>query len=165
MMPLDATNNPFAVLTAVAAPAILTNACSVLALGTSNRIARVVDRTRVVVAQKLSLGPQAPGYDDYVRQLDKLRERAQLLIRALRLFYTALAMFAGTALIAIVGSVLVAFEATAAFHMAAIFGIIIGTVGVLAITVACAHMVRETRLAIHTLTDEHAAALASAKAG
>ena len=43
-----AGGNPFAVLTAVVAPAILTNACSVLALGTSNRLARVVDRTRVV---------------------------------------------------------------------------------------------------------------------
>jgi len=45
-----AGNNPFGVLTSVVAPAILTNACSVLALGTSNRLARVVDRTRVVAA-------------------------------------------------------------------------------------------------------------------
>ena len=45
-------NNPFAVLTAVVAPAILTNASSVLALGISNHLARVVDRTRVVYAQR-----------------------------------------------------------------------------------------------------------------
>ncbi len=45
---LSLNDNPFAVLTAVVAPAILTNACSVLCLGTSSRIARVVDRTRVV---------------------------------------------------------------------------------------------------------------------
>ena len=37
--------SPFAVLTAIVGPAILTNASSVLCLGTSNRIARVVDRT------------------------------------------------------------------------------------------------------------------------
>jgi hypothetical protein len=30
-------DNPFAVLTTVAAPAVLTNTCSVLCLGTSNR--------------------------------------------------------------------------------------------------------------------------------
>jgi len=47
--------NPFAVLTAVVAPAILTNACSVLALGTSNRLARVVDRTRVVARELAAL--------------------------------------------------------------------------------------------------------------
>ena len=44
-------SNPFGVLTSVVAPAILTNACSVLALGTSNRLARVVDRTRVVAGE------------------------------------------------------------------------------------------------------------------
>ena len=48
MADLNFADNPFAVLTAIVAPAILTNACSVLSLGTSNRIARVVDRTRVV---------------------------------------------------------------------------------------------------------------------
>ena len=36
--------NPFAVLTFIAAPAILTNASSVMALGTSNRFARAIDR-------------------------------------------------------------------------------------------------------------------------
>jgi hypothetical protein len=35
-------SNPFASLSAIAGPAILTNACSVLALGTSNRLGRVV---------------------------------------------------------------------------------------------------------------------------
>jgi hypothetical protein len=38
-------NNPFAMLTAIVAPAIMTNASSVLALGTSNRLARVIDHT------------------------------------------------------------------------------------------------------------------------
>ena len=51
--------NPFAVLTAVVAPAILTNACSVLALGTSNRLGRVVDRTRVVARELAGLEPGA----------------------------------------------------------------------------------------------------------
>ena len=49
--------NPFAVLTAIVAPAILTNASSVLALATSNRLARVVDRTRIVAAQMASFEP------------------------------------------------------------------------------------------------------------
>ena len=45
------SDNPFAALTIVVAPAILTNASSVLCLGTANRLARVVDRTRVVSAE------------------------------------------------------------------------------------------------------------------
>lgn len=42
--------NPFAVLTAIVAPAILTNASSVLALATSNRLARVVVSTHFSLA-------------------------------------------------------------------------------------------------------------------
>ncbi len=47
-MPLE---NPFAILTFIAAPAILTNASSVLALQTSNRFARNVDRMRAIIKQ------------------------------------------------------------------------------------------------------------------
>ena len=43
--------SPFAALTIIVAPAILTNAASVLSLGTGNRIARVVDRTRILAAE------------------------------------------------------------------------------------------------------------------
>ncbi len=43
--------NPFAALTFIAAPALLTNASSLLLLGTTNRLARAVDRVRAVVAQ------------------------------------------------------------------------------------------------------------------
>jgi hypothetical protein len=38
------TNNPFAVLTFIAAPALLTNATSVLAMSTINRMLRTRDR-------------------------------------------------------------------------------------------------------------------------
>src|SRR5690348_12426573 len=67
--------NPFAVLTAVVAPAILTNACSVLSLGTANRMARVVDRTRVVIAARAALAAGSPDYREYSRQLDRLALR------------------------------------------------------------------------------------------
>src|ERR1051325_8333934 len=53
------SENPFAALTIVAAPAILTNASSVLCLGTANRLARVVDRTRVVSAELAHVAPNA----------------------------------------------------------------------------------------------------------
>ena len=51
------SDNPFAALTIVVAPAILTNASSVLCLGTANRLARVVDRTRVVSAELANAAP------------------------------------------------------------------------------------------------------------
>jgi hypothetical protein len=49
------TENPYTVLTLIAAPAVFTNAASVLTLGTGNRLARVVNRTRVI-AQELQRG-------------------------------------------------------------------------------------------------------------
>ncbi|OLB85364.1 MAG: hypothetical protein AUI17_05955 [Acidobacteriales bacterium 13_2_20CM_2_55_5] len=94
-----AGNNPFGVLTSVVAPAILTNACSVLALGTSNRLARVVDRTRVVAAELAGFEPGTSNYKDSFMQLDRLQVRAQLLLRALRLFYASIGLFAAAALV------------------------------------------------------------------
>jgi hypothetical protein len=89
--------NPFAVLTAVVAPAILTNASSVLCLGTGNRIARVVDRTRVITAEMSALEPGTPDYHVRLTQLERLKVRAQLLYRALRILYASLGSFAAAA--------------------------------------------------------------------
>jgi hypothetical protein len=41
---MDPPANPFAALSLIVAPAILTNASAVLAMSTSNRLARAVDR-------------------------------------------------------------------------------------------------------------------------
>src|SRR5258706_2854281 len=108
--------NPFAVLTAVVAPAILTNACSVLSLGTANRIARVVDRTRVVIAARAAFPSESRDYQEYTRQLERLAMRGKLLLNALRIFYASLGAFAATALVAVVGSALSAYDFQVAFH-------------------------------------------------
>ena len=59
------SDSPFAVLTLIAAPAVFTNASSVLALGTGNRLARVVDRTRMLV-KDLHGAEIDPRYADVV---------------------------------------------------------------------------------------------------
>ena len=43
--------NPFAALSLIVAPAILTNASSILAMSTSNRLARAADRARELAKQ------------------------------------------------------------------------------------------------------------------
>jgi hypothetical protein len=93
--------NPFAVLTAVVAPAILTNASSILALGTGNRLARIVDRTRVVAAELARLDVSKTEYEGWAVQLPRLQVRARLLVRALRVFYAAPGLFAAAALISV----------------------------------------------------------------
>lgn len=74
--------DPFSILTIVVAPAVLTNASSVLALGTNNRLARVADRTHAVTDQLAKLEPGAKDHEILAAQLPDLQMRAQLLLRA-----------------------------------------------------------------------------------
>jgi Protein of unknown function (DUF2721) len=78
--------DPFSILTVVVAPAVLTNASSVLALGTNNRLARVADRTHAVTAQLAKLEPGAKSYELLDAQLPALQTRAQLLLRRFAAF-------------------------------------------------------------------------------
>jgi hypothetical protein len=154
MFAVPLTENPFAILTAIVAPAVLTNACSVLALGTSNRVARVVDRTRAVTAEMGHVGE-----DDYMRthlehQLGLLRVRSRLLVSALRLDYLALGGFAFSALIAVIGGALSYFGFVPGYRSAALLGLLIGVGAVAALSTACAFMVRETTMAIDNLEEE-----------
>lgn len=141
--------NPFAVLTAVVAPAVLTNACSVLSLGTANRIARVVDQTRALAGAR-----KTQRQESYTRHMGMLEARGTMLLRALRIFYAALGGFAASALVAVVGSALAAYEQQTAFRIAAAIGFAAGAGGVSALVAGCVLMVRETRLAIGMLTEE-----------
>ena len=147
-------DNPFAVLTAIVAPAILTNACSVLALGTSNRVACVVDRTRVLTAELVKLEPAEAGCATRLRQIQRLRTRARLLMSALRFIYAALGSFAACALISVVGALATSYELPLLFHASAFVALSIGLGAVTALVVGCTKMVAETRLALVGMGEE-----------
>jgi hypothetical protein len=146
-------DTPFAALTIIVAPAILTNASSVLCLGTTNRIARVVDRTRVLGSALGGLDPASPLAVVYGQQLDQLKVRAHLLLGALRWLYASIGSFAAAALVSIIGTVLASAE-TAVFQTMAALGLISGTVGVAGLVIGCVLMVRETQLAVRFLEHE-----------
>ena len=146
-------SNPFAVLTAIVAPAILTNACSVLALGTSNRLGRVVDRTRVVTAGIAASAVGSEEYKEWVAQLRPLEARTHMLVMSLRMIYAALGLFATTGLIAIGGSV-AAFYGLRVFRIGALLSFVTGVCAVLGLSIGCYLMVNETRLAVKSLGEE-----------
>jgi hypothetical protein len=148
------SNNPFAVLTAIVAPAILTNASSVLALGTSNRFGRVVDRTRVVAANVASYEPGSAEHQAWNGQLDVLQSRAQMLLKALRLFYAALGLFAASALVSVAGSMAAYFGQKFLFELAAGLAVLTGASAVLGLAIGCSLMVHETRVAVQSLAKE-----------
>jgi hypothetical protein len=147
-------DNPFAVLTAIVAPAILTNACSVLALGTSNRVARVVDRTRVLAAELVKFGEGERGSTHRLRQIERLRVRARLLMSALRLVYAALGSFAACAVISVIGALATAYELPLLYHVSAVVALLLGLGAVSALVLGCSKMVAETRLALLGMSEE-----------
>ena len=146
--------NPFAVLTAIVAPAILTNASSVLALGTGNRLARVVDRTRIVAAEMAAFELQSPDYQMWAAQLEPLHVRAQLLVKALRFFYAGLGLFAASALVSVGGSIAAYYGLRLVFEGAAALAVLTGASAVLGLASGCVLMVRETQLAVRNLAEE-----------
>lgn len=140
--------DPFSILTVVAAPAVLTNASSVLALGTNNRLARVSDRAHAVSAHLADAG----DHEGWAAKLAVLQSRAQLLLRALRCFYLGLGLFASSALVSIAGSIVVSYGWPSAFQVAAGIGIVCGAAAVIALVCGCVLMIRETQLAVQSLT-------------
>jgi hypothetical protein len=146
--------NPFAVLTAVVAPAILTNACSILALGTSNRLARVVDRTRIVATDLGGLESGSAYYEATQRELDGLQVRAQLLVKALRVIYASLGLFAAAALVSVGGSISSYYGQPLIFKLAAVLAFLTGASATTGLCIGCILMVRETRVAMQNLAGE-----------
>jgi hypothetical protein len=146
-------DSPLAGLTIVVAPAILTNASSILCLGTANRLARVIDHTRVASAQLTRRGSTGDSRAMTERQLDRLEVRSDLLLRALRLFYISLGSFATGALIALFGAIVTISVGRGAFASVALVGLS-NTIGVTVLVMGCAMMVQETRIAVRTLADD-----------
>ncbi len=153
-MPLIA-DNPFASLSLIAAPAVLTNASSVLALGTSNRFARAIDRARAlsVLLEKEPVTADAMTLMR-VHQLNRLERRSLILLHALRFFYLALGSFAASALVALIGASLISSTHHLLFRISLDVGLVTGGTGVGGLVFGCFLLVGETRLAVQNVAEE-----------
>ncbi|MGZ4967164.1 MAG: DUF2721 domain-containing protein [Chthoniobacterales bacterium] len=147
--------NPFAALSLIAAPAILTNASSVLALSTSNRFLRAGERMRAVAAELQSKGP-GEEHTFLLTQAGRIERQALLLLTALKGAYVALASFAAASLISIVGAGFASFTLAAASHITVTLALVVGFIGVGGIVVACLHLFRATRLSLLNISEEAA---------
>lgn len=146
--------NPFAVLTLIAAPAVFTNASSLLALGTGNRLARVVDRTRYLVRELESSTKHDKTSDLWVSHLGRLEKRGALLYHAMSFFYGAIGAFAAASLVSILGAVLASSSYRLPFEAISGIGFVAGTIGFIGLVVGCTFLVQETRLALGMMTEE-----------
>lgn len=149
------TDNPFAVLTLIAAPAVFTNASSVLALGTGNRLARVVDRTRELGKVLHSDPPSDKDTTEmWERHLERLEKRAGLLVRAMSFFYGSIGSFAAASLVSILGASLAGSSYSLPFGLIGGVSFIVGMIGFIGLSVGCTFLVTETRLALLSQSEE-----------
>lgn len=148
-------DNPFTSLTLIAAPAILTNASSVLALGTSNRFARAIDRARALSAMlEKETASRDPLTIMRVHHLNRVERRALLLLYALRLFYLALGSFAAAALTSLLGATAATTDHHLIFRLTLDVAALSGFVGVGGLVSGCVLLVEETRLAVKSVSEE-----------
>lgn len=146
--------NPFAALSLIVAPAILTNASSLLAMSTSNRLARAVDRARELAKQleEPPAGSRGPEAARRLNELSAVEERAVMLIGALRSFYVGLGAFAAATLVSLLGAVLIRVSGPVVLALE-IIAVAAGAVAVGALIHGSMLLVRETRIAVRVLQE------------
>ncbi|MEK6259005.1 MAG: DUF2721 domain-containing protein [Planctomycetota bacterium] len=149
--------NPFAVLSLIVAPAILTNASSVLIMSTSARLARGVDRAREL-SKQLEEAKEFSGAEAQrrLRELSAAETRTLLLLRALRTFYVALGGFSSAALVSLLGAVSVPIGMRATVHALEFLGVAVGMLAVGAMVYGSILLLRETRIAVQVITERAA---------
>ena len=153
---MDFSTNPFAILTFISAPAVLTNASCVLLFGTGNRYGRATDRVH-----KLSdLIEEGAALEEdelqlRIRQLESAEVRTLLIVRAMTCFYTAVAGFVASTLVSLIGAVLISAAAHEGVSSTLVFAFLTGTLGVLAMIAGALMLVRETRFSFRVLVEEN----------
>ena len=153
MDPLN--TNPFGLLTFIAAPAILTNASSINALATSNRLARSIDRARTISAQiEAHQGEPEASFAVRFSLLKMAEKRTLLLVRALAAFYTSIGSFAGASLISLLGAVLFAAHEEVLREVTFGISLFAGVVGVGGLIFGSGLLVFETRIALRGVAEE-----------
>lgn len=151
-MDLDA--NPFIAFSFIVAPAVLTNAASILTLSTSNRLARAVDQTRDIATELERQETLETLYaQGRLKELSSYQRRMVMLTRALGAFYVALGGFATTTMLALLGAILSAYASPAVARALAVGAVVILGAAVVSMAHGAVRLALETRIAVGVLND------------
>jgi Protein of unknown function (DUF2721) len=154
MDPTPLTQSPFTALTFVAAPALLTNASSVLALSTINRMLRTRDRMTELI-NKAEAGVRSEGdAARLIEMVNRVETQAALLLRSLHSIYVALGAFASATLVTLLGASAASSQGEPLLHIAAWLGVALGIVGVGGLVFGCASLFHATRLSLINIREE-----------
>jgi hypothetical protein len=152
---MEGVHSPFAALTMIVAPAMLTNASCVLAMSTINRMLKSRDRMRELL--KESEKPKASGAesDREERQVARVEKQATLLMGALAAIYVALGSFAMATLVSLLGAALVS-SGGMALRVVGGVGFVLGVIGVSGLVVGCVRLFHATQLSMLNIREEAA---------
>jgi hypothetical protein len=154
MDPALLTQSPFGVLTFIVAPAMLTNASSVLAMSTINRMLRTRDRMHELFNKSEAGNPSDAESARLVEQVNRVERQAVLLLRALHAIYVALAAFACATLVTLLGAGVATFQGDRWLHLLGTIGILLGAVGVGGLVMGSARLFRATQLSLINIHEE-----------
>jgi len=148
------TQNPFAVLTFIVAPAILTNATSVLAMSTINRMLRTRERMQQLYAR--SEESEKFRGAAFVEQVNRVEKQAIHLLSALRWIYTALGAFAAASLVTLLGAVAGQLGNELFMGIVVGAGLLLGVLGVAGLVGGCLNLLHATQLSLLNIREEAA---------
>jgi hypothetical protein len=135
----------YAVLTAMLAPAFFLTATASLLLTANNRLARIIDRARILLAEL----PAVEDPDEralYEQRIALQRRRSLIILRTGQLLHGAISCFVGT-------SLGVAVDTLSRFRLG-IIPTVLAALGVLAIFAASLLLAHESSLAVRAVNEE-----------
>ncbi len=100
----ESAHSGFEAFSLIAAPALLTNATCVLAMGTVNRMLRTRDRMHELFMEARKSPESVTPY--FLAQTQRVERQATLLLQALAAIYVSLGAFAGGTLMTLIGGTL-----------------------------------------------------------
>jgi len=135
----------YAILTAMLAPAFFLTATASLLMSANTRLARVIDRTRVLLAE-LAEADDETERTLLERRIARQRLRSITILRGGQLLYGAISCFVGT-------SLTVAADAFLGYRFGAL-PTALAALGVLAMFAASLLLARESSLAVEAVNEE-----------
>lgn len=150
--PSSLSENPFAVLTFIAAPAILTSATSVLAMSTINRMLRARERMHQLLTESENVMLYRGA--DLVDLVNRAEQQGILLLGAMRWIYVALGSFAAATLVTLLGAVAGQLGSEFLLHVIVGLGLFLGCTGLTGLVGGCIHLFRATELSLVNIRQE-----------
>ncbi|MCM2281281.1 MAG: DUF2721 domain-containing protein [Bdellovibrionaceae bacterium] len=147
--------NPFAVITIIAAPAILTNASSILTLSTTTRLMRCLDRISALnraLDETTLTGEQREAYK---LQAELSHKQSRQFLGALRWIYVALAAFAIASFLALIGASTLTVLPRAVIDFFGTASLVAGGVGALGFVWSSINLIIASRITLVIMESEH----------